>query len=362
MVIPGEAVGAVSAQSIGEPGTQMTLKTFHFAGVASMNITLGVPRIKEIINASKTISTPIITAELHNKDSEASARIIKGNLEKTLLGDITEFIKEVYTKNGCYLLIKLDLQTIENLKLELTIRDVADAIIKSSQVKVKNKNISILSDEKIRVDPYENSPDKMYACMQLMKIMLPKILVKGISTISRAVINKAEDESGTFNLVVEGYGLKEVMLTPGVISSQTVSNHIIEVEEVLGIEAARNAIIKEIQYTMNGHGISVDPRHITMLADVMTFKGRILGITRFGVSKMKDSTLMLASFEQTTDHLFNAASYNRKDNITGVSECIITGNILPVGTGIFKVFYADEELDKFKEDEQKERTRFLFES
>jgi DNA-directed RNA polymerase III subunit RPC1 len=104
MIVPGEAVGAISAQSIGEPGTQMTLKTFHFAGVASMNITLGVPRIKEIINAAKTISTPIISAELHNKHNEASARIIKGNLEKTLLGGITEFIKEMYTKSGCFLL------------------------------------------------------------------------------------------------------------------------------------------------------------------------------------------------------------------------------------------------------------------
>lgn len=109
MVVPGEAVGAVCSQSVGEPGTQMTLKTFHFAGVASMNITLGVPRIKEIINAAKTISTPIISADLYNDRNEASARIIKGNLEKTLLGDITEFIKEVYTKSGCYLLGNLTL-------------------------------------------------------------------------------------------------------------------------------------------------------------------------------------------------------------------------------------------------------------
>lgn len=85
---PGSTVGAVGAQSIGEPGTQMTLKTFHFAGVASMNVTLGVPRIKEIINAAKAISTPIISCKLVTRDSEASARIVKGRLEKTLLGDV----------------------------------------------------------------------------------------------------------------------------------------------------------------------------------------------------------------------------------------------------------------------------------
>jgi DNA-directed RNA polymerase beta' subunit len=84
----GSTVGAVGAQSIGEPGTQMTLKTFHFAGVASMNVTLGVPRIKEIINAAKSISTPIISCKLVASDSEASARIVKGRLEKTLLGGV----------------------------------------------------------------------------------------------------------------------------------------------------------------------------------------------------------------------------------------------------------------------------------
>lgn len=85
---PGSTVGAVGAQSIGEPGTQMTLKTFHFAGVASMNVTLGVPRIKEIINAAKSISTPIISCKLVTPDSEPSARIVKGRLEKTLLRDV----------------------------------------------------------------------------------------------------------------------------------------------------------------------------------------------------------------------------------------------------------------------------------
>lgn len=86
----------------------MTLKTFHFAGVASMNITLGVPRIKEIINATKDISTPIISARLVNRSDEVSARIVKGRIEKTMLGDIASYIKEVFTSRGCYLSVKLD--------------------------------------------------------------------------------------------------------------------------------------------------------------------------------------------------------------------------------------------------------------
>lgn len=115
---PGTAVGAIGAQSIGEPGTQMTLKTFHFAGVASMNITLGVPRIKEIINASKIISTPIITAQLVSKEDVRAARVVKARIEKTTLGEIAEYIEDVFTPHDCYLAIKIDMTAISKLQVK----------------------------------------------------------------------------------------------------------------------------------------------------------------------------------------------------------------------------------------------------
>jgi DNA-directed RNA polymerase III subunit RPC1 len=115
-----------------------------------------------------------------------------------------------------------------------------------------------------------------------------------------------------------------------------------EVEQVLGIEAARTTIINQIQYTMSKHGMTIDRRHVMLLADTMTFKGEVLGITRFGVAKMKDSVLMLASFEKTTDHLFDAALYGKKDEINGVSECIIMGIPMPIGTGQFDLLYDVE--------------------
>ena len=117
IVEPGEAVGAISGQSFGEPATQMTLKTFHFAGVASMDITQGVPRIKEIINAVPSISTPIITVELLNNQDEISARVCKGRLERTLLGEVAAFIKEVYTPEMCFLDVQLDMEAIHKLYL-----------------------------------------------------------------------------------------------------------------------------------------------------------------------------------------------------------------------------------------------------
>lgn len=119
--------------------------------------------------------------------------------------------------------------------------------------------------------------------------------------------------------------------------TQTYTNHILEVNKVLGIEAARARIIFEIDYTMSNHGMSVDPRHIQLLGDVMTYKGEILGITRNGLAKMRDSVLQLASFEKTTDHLFEAAFYMKEDKIEGVSECIILGQTMNIGTGAFQL-------------------------
>ena len=111
-VEPGEAVGAIGAQSISEPGTQMTLKTFHFSGISSMNVTLGVPRLKEIINASKLISTPIITVKLEQDDNKIAARVVKAGIEKTTLGQVSKYIKEVFAANACYISIELDMGKI----------------------------------------------------------------------------------------------------------------------------------------------------------------------------------------------------------------------------------------------------------
>ncbi|KAG9097222.1 hypothetical protein FRC06_007823, partial [Ceratobasidium sp. 370] len=326
---PGSTVGAVGAQSIGEPGTQMTLKTFHFAGVASMNVTLGVPRIKEIINASKAISTPIITCRLVASDSETSARIVKGRLEKTYLGDIASVLEEAWGGSYTYVGIHIDMEAIQKLQLDISLDDVKWAILNNRKLKVKEHSVTI-PPRKNRLRIYIDGEDKYYRLRQL-KRLLPSVVVKGIPTIQRAIINVLDKnvdgcKRGDKELLVEGYGLKEVMNTDGIIGERTTSNHIMEVEQVLGIEAARQTIIGEIQYTMQSHGMNIDPRHIMLLGDVMTYKGQVLGITRFGVAKMKDSVLMLASFEKTTDHLFDAAGYSKNDSIAGVSESIIMGN------------------------------------
>ncbi|CAK9872595.1 unnamed protein product [Sphagnum jensenii] len=340
---PGTAVGAVGAQSIGEPGTQMTLKTFHFAGVASMNITLGVPRIKEIINASKNISTPIITAKLVCENDVKAAQIVKGRIEKTTLGEVARSIKTVLRASQAVISVRLDSKRIEALQLDISSYTVADAILRTPKIKLKQMNVRIVDNDKLIIIPPDVDRGKLYFYLHSLRNMLPKVVVKGIPTVERAVINL---EKGKYNLLVEGTNLRAVMGTPGVDGRHTKSNHVIEAEQTLGIEAARKCIIDEIQYTMASHGMSIDLRHMMLLADVMTYKGEVLGITRFGIAKMKDSVLMLASFEKTTDHLFDAAVHGRVDEIEGVSECIIMGIPMPIGTGLFKICQQVEKLPK----------------
>ncbi|CAD6583201.1 MAG: hypothetical protein CYPHOPRED_002256 [Cyphobasidiales sp. Tagirdzhanova-0007] len=320
---PGTAVGAVGAQSIGEPGTQMTLKTFHFAGVAAMNITLGVPRIKEIINASKNINTPFITAELVAANSEQAARIVQGRIEKTYLRDIAAILAPTYHADNVFLSIQIDMMAIRKLQLEVSLDSIAQAILQAPKLKLQPVDVRLLrNSNKIRVYAESGTEEEHARLMQLAR-QLPHIVVKGVSNCSRAIIT--EEVKGHKKLVVEGNGLREVMTTDGVVGEKTISNHILDVYHVLGIEAARKSICDQIDHTMSSHGLSVDARHTMLLGDVMCFKGEILGITRFGVAKLKDSTLMLASFEKTTDHLFEAAFHSKRDSVSGISEAIIMG-------------------------------------
>ena len=149
--------------------------------------------------------------------------------------------------------------------------------------------------------------------------------------------DEASTEGIKYQLICEGKGLLSVMGKSGVDGKRTKSNDITEVYDVLGIEAARKAIQNEIGYVYQQYGLGIDPRHLMLLSDVMTYRGEILGINRFGIAKMKESVLMLASFEKTPDHLFDAAVSGAVDTIDGVSECIIMGTAIPLGTGVFKL-------------------------
>ncbi|CAN8252676.1 unnamed protein product [Cochlearia groenlandica] len=340
----GTAIGTIGAQSIGEPGTQMTLKTFHFAGVASMNITQGVPRINEIINASKNISTPIITAELENPLEKTSARWVKGRIEKTTLGQVAESIEVLMTSTSASVRIILDNKRIEEACLSISPWSVKNSILKTPRIKLNDENIRVL-DTGLDITPMGDRSGTHFALHNL-KNVLPNIIVNGIKTVERVVV--AEDKDKKHKLFVEGTNLLEVMGTPGINGRTTTSNNVIEVSKTLGIEAARTTIIDEIGTVMGNHGMSIDIRHMMLLADVMTYRGEVLGIQRTGIQKMDKSVLMQASFERTGDHLFSAAISGKVDNIEGVTECVIMGIPMKLGTGILKVLQRTDDLPKLK--------------
>jgi DNA-directed RNA polymerase III subunit RPC1 len=183
----------------------------------SMNITLGVPRIKEIINASKKIATPIITAPLQIDNDEKVARIVKGRIEKTLLGDIAEYIEEVFSPTQCYLSIKLDLEAIQALQLGVTVDTVTHALLNSKKLKLK-QGVRHKGADMLRITPPDTSKDGLLYSMQNLKVeppllcipclhfrssnacphtqgMLPYVIVSGIPSVNRAVINKIKDKT-----------------------------------------------------------------------------------------------------------------------------------------------------------------------
>ncbi|KAM0680575.1 hypothetical protein GINT2_001263 [Glugoides intestinalis] len=329
---PGTAVGAIAGQSIGEPGTQMTLKTFHFAGVASMNITLGVPRLKEIINASANISTPIINGKLAIKGLE-SARIVKGRIERIILRDVVQKTL-CSTSSECIVLnFIIDQKLINELRLELSMNQICQSLISAHKGMVVEAHDNTVKFTIKRVR--ENS----FFHIEKIKKQLLSTRICGLNAVTRVVINCADKKTEEYELFAEGKCFGKILTIPGINPYKTTSNDILEIEKTLGIEAARSLIMHEVEYTMGKYGIKVDHRHVMLLADTMTFRGMILGITRFGIGKMRTSTLMLASFEQTADYLFNAAIRGANENISGVSESIILGIPISLGTGSMNLFW-----------------------
>ncbi|KAL6204627.1 hypothetical protein ACLB2K_021894 [Fragaria x ananassa] len=282
----GTAIGVIGAQSIGEPGTQMTLKTFHFAGVASMNVTLGVPRIKEIINGAKNIHTPIITTVLECDNNPMIARMVAGRIEKTNLGQVAECIEIVMSPRAAYVEVKLDMAVIQDAHLSIDANVVKHSILGTPRIKLKHEHIRVPDNQTVEVHSHEKDRRKLHFHLYYLKSILPNVIVRGIKTIERVVIDeekvkrdkkdidiKCGDEK-KYKLFAEGKGLLAVMSTKGVDGCKTTSNDIIEVQQTLGIEAARTCIIEEIKYTMKSHGMNIDDRHMMLLADVMTFRVR----------------------------------------------------------------------------------------
>ena len=322
MVEPGEAVGVVAAQSMGEPSTQMTMRTFHYAGVAELNVTLGLPRIMEIVDARKQPSTPMMTVFLEEE--------IRSDRDKA-----KNIANEIGVVNFVDVIDKTETSLFD---FNVTFRLDKEAM-KAKEMDTE-EIVKRLNKSKIEVEDYSESTivlkSKVQELRELRKLSAKAVAVhlKGIKGVERAVVKK---EGPEYVIYTEGSNLKEVFKIGGVDTTRTRSNDILEIEGVLGIEAARNAIISEILDTLNEQGLRVDIRHIMLIASAMTVNGRVRAIGRHGISGEKSSVLARAAFEITVDNLLMAGVKGEYEELDGVVKNVIVGQPIYLGTGMVEL-------------------------
>ncbi|RLF15452.1 MAG: DNA-directed RNA polymerase subunit A'' [Thermoprotei archaeon] len=323
LVEPGEAVGTVAAQSIGEPSTQMTLRTFHYAGVREFNITLGLPRFIEIVDARRTPSTPMMVIYLdeEHRYSRKKAEEVARRIQYVTIENVSKSISEDLSTLS--IIIELDPELLKDKGL--TVEHVVKALQRLKGEIVVEGNRIIFS-----------SPDITdFNKLRKIRERITNLKLKGIRGIRRVVIRKEGDE---YVLKTEGSNLAAVLTVEGVDPTRTITNDIHEIAEVLGIEAARQAIINEMQSVLEDQGLDVDIRHLMLVADIMTHTGRVRQIGRHGVSGEKESVLARAAFEVTVKQIIDAAIHGSVDELRGVAENVIVGsNPVPIGSGIVRL-------------------------
>jgi len=322
LVEPGEAIGIVAAQSIGEPGTQMTLRTFHYAGVREMNVTIGLPRLIEIVDARREPSTPIMTIYLDEKHSKSrkKATEVARRILYTTVQDIATAVFINPETGG----IIIEIDEAKMNERGVTMDDLA-------RILEDQKYSLMIKDNKIFIDPRKPTDPKR------LLSQISSIRVRGVPGIRRVLVS---EEEGRWIIRTDGSNLPKVLEVEGVDPTRTTTNNIHEIAETLGIEAARNALIKEASAVLEEQGLDVDLRHIMLVADIMTATGDIRQIGRHGVSGEKASVLARAAFEITIPNIVDAAVRGESDNLKGVTENVIVGQSVPIGTGLVDIYMS----------------------
>ncbi|MEE9525599.1 MAG: DNA-directed RNA polymerase subunit A'' [Candidatus Woesearchaeota archaeon] len=320
-VEPGESVGVISAESIGEPGTQMTLNTFHFAGVAEMNVTVGLPRIIEILDGRKKIKTPMMEIFLKKPWSTGkNIRYLALSIKETTIKDI---------------LVDLSVSIVDS-KMELKLNDekMKEIGINPSQVTValgkQLKGTSIKKKDDLIIIK-QKGKEGSFGDVYKIKEKIKKVYVKGVKGITQVLPVKRNDE---FIIITAGSNLNDILPLKEVDETRTVTNDVYETADILGVEAARQVIINEVNKVIEAQGLNVDLRHVMLVADTMCFGGEVKGITRYGIVSKKASVLARASFETPIKHIINAALVGEVDELNSVVENVMLNQPVPVGTGL----------------------------
>lgn len=322
---PGSAVGTVAAQSIGEPGTQMTLQTFHYSGVAEMSVLRGLPRLIEILDARKNPSTPTMTIYLDEptEKSENLAKQVARRIELTTVNKVAHSITHSFSEGTVR--IKLDTLLLKDKDTE------PQTVMNKIQLRRK--------ECKVEIDPEDENMIVINPLKELKFSDLPKLAekvreipIKGIKNVNRVVVMKSKE--GKYYLQSEGSNFSELLRIPGVDPTRCYTTDINQIAETLGIEAARNALVKESLSVMKEQGLDVDKRHVMLVSDLMSHTGEILQIGRHGISGKKSSVFARAAFEVTVKHLLDAAVHGEYDPLEGITENVIVGQTIALGTGI----------------------------
>jgi len=323
-VEPGQAVGIVTAQSIGEPGTQMTLRTFHTAGIAEKNVTLGLPRIIELVDARKKPSTPSMDIYL-DKDSKTSkdkAIQTARNILHTTISDL--IIHPVETDYET--VIKFNFDDNKFKVRSCTLENVISALESNKKFKLKAGNNTIT------LELIEQSDS---SAVTALRNKLLKTTVKGVPDIERLTL---KEENNEWLIQTTGSNLSQVLAIPGVDKNNVRTNNVFEIYETLGIEAARNALINELKSTLENQGLEVDIRYLMLVSDLMCHKGYLQQIGRHGIAGTKDSVLARASFEITVPTIATAAKLGEIEELKGITENVIVGSQIPIGSGTVDIF------------------------
>lgn len=327
VVETSEPVGTVAAQSIGEPGTQMTLRTFHYAGVEEFSVTQGLPRLIEIVDARRFPSTPMMEIYLEKPYNESEDKAIKvhNRIEQIRIEQIASDVDLDFIDWKIIIHLIPDICEKKGIEIERI-----PEILK----RYKKKGSIVKEGNSIIIDP---GIEDLQSLQKLREKILKKV-VKGIRGVKRGLLTPAEDNK-EWLIKTEGTNLPSVVQIEGVDPTRTVSNHIHEIEKLYGIEAARSMIIKESRKVLEQQGLDVDLRHLLILSDLMCVDGSIQSIGRHGISGSKSSVFARAAFEVTVNQLLDAGLYGEEERLLGIPENVIVGQVCPIGSGRVSVMF-----------------------
>jgi DNA-directed RNA polymerase II subunit RPB1 len=416
IIAPGEMVGMIAAQSIGEPTTQMTLNTFHFAGVASKsNVTRGVPRIEEILSLSENPKNPSCTVYLKKEEEtdQLKAQEIMHQIEHTKLREVVDYIQICFDPDDLNTLIDEDTIFMEQYKqFESMLDECNEGNIEQGKGKSKwiirmTMNTEELLDKNITMDdihftlknaykedvsciysdynddnlvfrlrlnnilsakkkagmqnPLDQS-DEIYLLKNFQDQLLDNLILRGVKKIDKVILRKVTDtlfetdglyeKKETWVLDTVGTNLLDLLALDNIDKKRTFTNDIQEIYRILGIEAARQAIFNEISEVIEFDSTYINFHHLSLLCDRMTCNSSMISIFRHGINNDNIGPIAKASFEETPEMFLRAARHAELDPMRGVSANVMCGQDGYFGTSSFKVVLDIDEMVKNIEDQE----------